>query len=655
MSLPQVSLLRTGITLALALSILPGLTGCLVLDSGSPADVPVVVNNLKIKVRSGQHPVVGASIQLYEADLTSYTGTSAARLPNPVVTGKDGNYVASTVLVCNPKSLFYLVATGGDAGAGDNATSALMTAVGSCDDLATSSIVLNEATTVASAYALSGFMSSATGVSANATVGTNNGTKLALTGITNAFDLVHNLVNIHTGATLAVTASGNGVVPQGKIDTLANILAACIESPGITSTACTGLTANAPSMAGVAPTDTIQASLNIAHNPGANVAALYALAPGTPYTPALTVAPNDLTLSIVYQGSGTGLYQGLAADSRGHIWATATSTTDTGSVIEFNPRGKVETTYTGATTGISTPMGIAIDPMNNVWVENCGIHCNTLGDTNSLTKIVSGGPVTQNFPQVAGLISSAHALASDGAGNIYSGIFTSGANQAAVEKYTTMGVPVGGNYPLSGSSSSAVSLAFDGVGNLNVLTAGERDLFYTPSGTLTRTVNVPNLNGGISYFDTAFDHMGDVFGVGDEFAVGRSFNLAFEITPTGSAFNQYSITVPGGINFPQGVIVDGAGMQWLANSGSTDVTAFTSAGTAFSPNSPPPQPPFFNVSKIGGFQTGFSGASSIVVDIAGNVWINDIAGTRVAEYVGAATPVTPLAVGVRDNTVGQRP
>ena len=91
------------------------------------------------------------------------------------MTGKDGNYIASTFLICNPKSLFYLVAAGGDAGGGDNPVIALMTAVGSCDDLATQSIVLNEATTVASAYALSGFMSSFTRVSANATMGMKRG------------------------------------------------------------------------------------------------------------------------------------------------------------------------------------------------------------------------------------------------------------------------------------------------------------------------------------------------------------------------------------------------------------------------------------------------------------------------------------------------
>jgi hypothetical protein len=47
---------------------------------------------------------------------------------------------------------------------------------------------------------------------------------------------------------------------------------------------------------------------------------------------------------------------------------------------------------------------------------------------------------------------------------------------------------------------------------------------------------------------------------------------------------------------------------------------------------------------------------SIAIDPSGNVWAPDILGTRVWEFVGAATPVvTPLAVGVKNNMLGTRP
>ncbi|WP_263383508.1 NHL repeat-containing protein [Granulicella arctica] len=672
MSLPYVSLLKTSLSLALLVTALPCLTGCLVLDSGSSADVPVVVNNLKIKVRSGQKPVVGASIQLYEADLTSYTGTSAARLPSPVVTGKDGNYVASTVLICNPKSLFYLVATGGNAGGGDSSATALMTAVGSCDDLATSSIVLNEATTVASAYALSGFMNSITSVSANATVGTNNGTKLALTGITNAFHLVRNLVDIHTGASLAVTAAGNGTVPQAKINSLANVLAACIESVGLSSTACTGLTTNAPSLSGVAPTDTLQAALNIAHNPGAHVAALYALSSAGPFAPVPTAVPNDLTLSILYKGTGAGNYQTIAADSDGHIWTTASSNTNAGLLTEFNVRGKVENTYSGGSTGITSPLAIAIDPSNNVWVQNCSGACKPAYGaapatvTYSLVKIGNGGSPITSIPQGStGLISSTmfdstpYPMASDGQGDIYA-LNPTAPGGVGIVKYAPDGTLASGKFPLTYNSfRPSGQIAINGSGTVSVFISELAATFFDGTGNLTRSVSFGFSNGAsLTYTGTAFDHAGDLFQVGSEFysIAGKSFDIFSNLTPTGTTLFPGAAYSPGGLDFPNAIIVDGAGTQWIANNGVTNVSAFTSAGTAFSPNSPDPGPPFFSLNpKIGGFEAGFSTATAIAVDISGNVWISDGATPTLAEYVGAATPVTPLSVGVRDDTVGQRP
>jgi len=54
--------------------------------------------------------------------------------------------------------------------------------------------------------------------------------------------------------------------------------------------------------------------------------------------------------------------------------------------------------------------------------------------------------------------------------------------------------------------------------------------------------------------------------------------------------------------------------------------------------------------------TGMLDPGSIAIDPSGNVWAPDILGTRVWEFVGAATPVmTPLAVGVKNNMLGTRP
>ena len=116
------------------------------------------------------------------------------------------------------------MAIGGNAGAGANPNLAMMAALGSCSQLKTNLpfIWINEVTTVASAYALSGFMADYAHVGAS---GTN------YTGLKNAFATVNNLANTSTGAALSVapyystmpsgTSATNylSTVPQAEINT----------------------------------------------------------------------------------------------------------------------------------------------------------------------------------------------------------------------------------------------------------------------------------------------------------------------------------------------------------------------------------------------------------------------------------------------------
>jgi hypothetical protein len=58
---------------------------------------------------------------------------------------------------------------------------------------------------------------------------------------------------------------------------------------------------------------------------------------------------------------------------------------------------------------------------------------------------------------------------------------------------------------------------------------------------------------------------------------------------------------------------------------------------------------------------GFVGGSmnspfGIAVDGSGDVWITSSASNAVTEFIGVAAPVvTPLSVGVKNNTLGKRP
>src|SRR5208282_5248126 len=102
-------------------------------------------------------------------------------------------------------------------------------------------------------------------------------------------------------------------------DTIANILAACVESSGPSSSACIALLTNTGSS-----TFTLAAAHVMATNPVANVAALFAIQSGSPpFTPDLTeTAPDGWEIALNFAPSGAN-FDGtnfLAIDAGGNVW-----------------------------------------------------------------------------------------------------------------------------------------------------------------------------------------------------------------------------------------------------------------------------------------------------------------------------------------------
>ncbi len=212
----------------------------------------------------------------------------------------------------------YLVATG------SNNQVVLMSALGSCAGL-TGSYIVNEATTVASAYALQQFMA------ADGTIGTaaSNATSLGYTGLTNAFKTVNNLVDLSAGTVRDHTPDystnlagdpnilNNSNVPQARINTLANALNACAAN----GSGCSGLfSAATPPSSGTAPGNTLAAILNIAQNPGNAPGAVLTVANGsTAFTPALpsSATLTDWTLALTFTGGGLGFAPSVPVPSVG--------------------------------------------------------------------------------------------------------------------------------------------------------------------------------------------------------------------------------------------------------------------------------------------------------------------------------------------------
>lgn len=244
-------------------------------------------------VHGGEQPIVGAHVYLYAVNDTGYAGpgiaasssnaavsllTSASNTTQDgsgnyyVTTGSDGSFSVTGDYTCPTATPYvYVLAVGGNPGPGTNSAITLAAGLGPCTASGFSSlyVVVNEVSTVVAAYAGAGFATDATHVS-------SSGSTLAKKGVENAYAAIVNLETLNTGVANATSLGGNGTVPQGEINTLANILAACVNSTGPSSTGCTTLFSNAMN-GGTAPTDTATAALNIAHNPGANIANLFGL------------------------------------------------------------------------------------------------------------------------------------------------------------------------------------------------------------------------------------------------------------------------------------------------------------------------------------------------------------------------------------------
>jgi hypothetical protein len=226
--------------------------------------------------------------------LSSATGNPSDSIGYYVVTGEYGGFSIAGDYTCVTGRRVYLYVRGGDSGgSGANSAIGLMAALGACPaagnfTAAEPFVFVNEVTTVAAAYTMAGAAADPTHVS---------GSPTAVTGVAHAADLAR----ITTGQANATLPSDRGMkVPQSKINTLANILAACVNTGGPNSAGCATLFANARGGGGSAPDDTAAAAINIAHNPRANVTTLYSLQPevDAPFRPQLDAAPEDFALTL---------------------------------------------------------------------------------------------------------------------------------------------------------------------------------------------------------------------------------------------------------------------------------------------------------------------------------------------------------------------
>jgi hypothetical protein len=612
-------------------------------------------------VHGGQQPIVGAHVYLLAANTTGYGGPgiapsasnasisllSAASTGHSdfigayVLTNGNGAFSITGDYTCTQNSQVYLYALGGNPGAGVNSAAGLLAILGNCPSAgnflgSTPFISVNEVSTIAAAYAFAGFASDATHVS-------SSGTALAQVGIQNAFANAANLADISTGAALATTPAGNGAVPQSTINTLANILASCVNSSGAVTgptnpTPCYTLFDNALSggSTGAIPSDTALAAINIAHNPGANIPTLFALpTPQSPFAPSLdsTSFPQDFAIGVRFTGGfnfsatcavGFGNDPEIAIDASGNVWVMNPGSN---TVVKLSNSGSVLSGANGFTGGgLNCPGGIAVDEFGNVWVPNTVYP-------GSVTKLSNaGGMLSGPSGFTGGGLNGPAGIAIDGLGNVWT--------------------PDDLNGPLIELSNSGTFLSgptgfLPGVLAYSIAIDGGDNVWLTDNANPSRLVRLSNSASLVAAYTNS--DLQEPYGVAiDGFGnawVCDGYTISVLKFPRSGTVSVYGGVPPApfiGVGNCAGIAIDGSGTAWITNSAGSNneayVTGISSSGTILA-----------GYYKIGfGVGTGiFKQPVGIAIDGSGNSWVANVGDNSVTELIGIATPViTPIAAGL---------
>jgi hypothetical protein len=613
--------------------LLAGCTGVPVMTTtnSTPAN-QVQGTALKGRVHGGQNPISGAQVYLYAADATAYDHASDSLLKSPgyVTTDGSGSFSITSDYTCPSASTqVYLYAVGGNPGSGANSAAGLLAGLGSCGSLNSSTLVfVNEVSTIATAYAIAGYATDATHVS-------SSGSTLATTGIANAFAAATNLETLGTGTALATTPAGNGTVPQSEINTLANILAACVNSNGTVSgptnpTPCYTLFTNSLSggATGTQPTDTATAAINIAHNPGANIAALYGLQTGNAvFQPSLSVAPNDFTVGLNFTGGGIDFPEGIAIDSSGNAWIPSFYDN---SLTELSSSGSILSGANGFTGGgLDDAAGIGIDGSSDVWVLNyLDLSVTEFSDSGAILSGTTGYPL--------GGVEEPAGIAIDASENVWIGDHISN----RITKMSSSGTILSGTYGYNGGGATNTSdIAIDVSGNAWITNPYYSNVTEVSNQGTLLSGEAGYTGGGMEYpLAIAIDGSGNAWVTNDNgtSASGTGTgNSVTKLSNTGTILSGAKGFTGGGLSVGcDGIAIDGSGNVWVTILSKNRVAELSNSGNI--------------LSGTGGYAgAGMYQPILIAVDGSGNVWIGN-SNTSVSEFIGAATPVvTPVVANLR--------
>lgn len=642
------------------------LSGCGV-DQTSMIGTNVQSGGITGRAMGGQQPVTGAVIQVVAMGTSGYG--SAGTVLSQTTTDPYGNFTLPSYTCPQSNTPVYLMGIGGNAGAGDNPSALEIAALGPCASAKNSYVIMNEVTTAVAAIVFSHYFSTTPPTGSNSGGDSIGGPSSTGTTTTYSRGMVFGsnvtvplLVTNFDGA---VTQGGNGTtIEWQKINTIANILSACMNSSGSpnateTKTTCGKLFHYTANGASPRPSDVMQAAVQMALYPETQVANLYALIGGTPpFLPYQTIVPNDWTIGVSYTTSKlgltveTGTISTLDIDSSGNVWFPSNASGMIGAAY-FDPTNQ---TFSGPfnTTVLVHPQQVAIDANSYVWLND------------SVSPAVSGYLTTSptqtqtlTFPNT-----TSQSLTIGGDNRVNVGITN-------VTKYEMANISANRS---SYSLASGVSFAFPVISMAGDTSDGDAVAVDDPTTTKMRYyyVTAPASSAQIG---TGSDYAGQAIFTGNDHIAVRSYaggnNEALCIYSTATCYN-----LAGGLNEgAKGLAIDGGGQLWLAESMDggvvqvpVNVPGNAGALVYLNPNNPA------NISFNQFLHNGADGETAtaptpygIGVDDAGNVWMTNAGCTTsdcipsgnftLTEIIGIAYPtITPVSAQITSgNLVGTEP
>jgi hypothetical protein len=689
------------------------LAGCGVSQSSPSTDYSSPVK-LQGQVFAGRNYMAGATVKIYATQSSGVAGanggyTGAAKLLTTVTANTTGTWSVQG-LTCSSPDQLYVTAEAGipypsaslSTTLANNPNSLMMTAIGDCSILSSAavstnitSIVTNEASTVAAVWALRNFIS-LSGTTVNVTAPATNyagskgvGIPGSFAGLAHAFLNANNLSPYKVGNFPQYTngskdGTGGGLVPVQELNSLAYAQYLC--TIGGTQSGdfsyCNKLFQLATPPGGSAPTNSLQAMLNIARYPANNAQAIldFTLTP-IPYTtqtgsqqinagvyvPALTSfgtgggSATDWSVAIYYlagygatstgQGSTYPSYVTVDANDDVYFSNPNASTSTAGNVIALASNGTTLWTTDTDTKNLVSPRAIAADASGHIWIAN--------GSTTSAGAFVqemdaATGNTIQRYPSTS---TTLYGVAVDSLGNIWYGSnTTTGQNLHELARNGSTYAEATFATPPSSTLSSLLQIRPDSSNNIWVAgnsTSRAQALYFPNTGTAA----VPTYTAGLK---SATPSGSGAYGIAPD-ASGNAYLVSngtgsgiYKTTVTGagsSAVLNASSMAANPAAASRFLDIDGTGSIWyldnatgaylyqFAPSSGTTTSYYScyNAGTTTGTGSA--------TSTVQVCSTGMSLKLDLAIDSTGSIWVasyGNSGGGRMVQIIGLAAPTVPL-------------